>query len=166
MDRAWIEEYAAGGPSLAVSVDALSQQELDAHPVPGTWSIRQIVVHMMDSDLIASDRMKRVAAMDRPLLIGYDETAFSQLPGSETIEVATACEIFDKNRQMTARILRRLEDDAFERYGIHSADGKVTLASLVRAYIDHLEHHLVFLRDKRRRLGKPLPEEARSKGLG
>jgi hypothetical protein len=49
-----------------------------AFPVPGTWSIQQIVLHMMDSDLIASDRMKRVIAEDRPTLIGYNETAFSE----------------------------------------------------------------------------------------
>jgi len=45
-----------------------------AVPVPGTWSLQQIAIHMMDSDLIASDRMKRIASMDKPLLCGYDET--------------------------------------------------------------------------------------------
>ena len=28
-----------------------------AFPIPGTWSIQQIIMHLMDSDLIASDRM-------------------------------------------------------------------------------------------------------------
>jgi hypothetical protein len=156
VDRSWIEDYAAGGATLALAIKGLSQGELDAHPVPGTWSIRQIVIHMMDSDLIASDRMKRVAAMERPLLMGYDETAFSELPGSETLDVDIACEIFAKNRLLTAHVLRHLPDAAFERYGIHSENGKVTLAYFVRAYIDHLEHHMKFVRDKRQQLGKPM----------
>jgi uncharacterized damage-inducible protein DinB len=130
VDRRLIDQYEAGGPLLAKAIAGLSHDELHAFPVPGTWSIHQIVIHMMDSDLVASERMKRVAAMDKPLLIGYDETAFANLPGSNTIDASLACEIFEKNRRATAIILRALPDSAFERFGIHNENGKVTLEYL------------------------------------
>ncbi len=47
----------------------------------------------MDSDLIGADRMRRIAAMDKPLLIGYDETAFSLLPGINDMDVMDVCDI-------------------------------------------------------------------------
>jgi hypothetical protein len=78
MTRELIERYAAGGPKLGAAIVGLSRQQLNAFPVPGTWSIQQIVLHMMDSDLIASDRMKRVVAEDRPTLVRCDETACGQ----------------------------------------------------------------------------------------
>lgn len=156
MDKSLIETYAAGGLTLAKAIEGLDDSDLDAIPIPGTWSIRQIVVHLMDSDLVASDRMKRIAAMDKPLLMGYDETAFANLPGSQTIDAHLACDIFAKNRRLTAHILRHLPDAAFDRFGIHSENGKVTLAYMVPAYIEHLEHHMRFLRQKRQRLGKPV----------
>ena len=62
MNRELIDRYAAGGSQLAPAIAGLSREQLNAFPVPGTWSIQQIVLHLMDSDLIASDRMKRVAA--------------------------------------------------------------------------------------------------------
>jgi hypothetical protein len=34
----------------------------------------------------------------------------------------------------------------------------VTLASFVETYVEHLEHHMRFVREKRRLLGKPLAE--------
>ena len=79
MNRERIEVYARGGEKLRTAFQGLSHSDLTAYPIPGTWSLQQIGIHMMDSDLIGSDRMKRIAAMDRPLLIGYDETQFSLL---------------------------------------------------------------------------------------
>ncbi len=149
MNRSRIEVYVDGGKQLLDAYRGLSRQQLMAIPVPGTWSLQQIAIHMMDSDLIASDRMKRIAAMDRPLLIGYDETAFNELPGINDVDALAACEIFAQNRQLTAVILRSLPDSAFDRYGIHNEIGKVTLSQLVDNYIDHLNGHLVHIQKKR-----------------
>ena len=112
MNRDLIERYAAGASQPAEAIAGLSRDELNAFPVPGTWSIQQIVIHLMDSDLIGSDRMKRVAAEDRPpTLIGYDESAFACGLFYDQLDPRTACEVFQKNRQLTAEILRRLSDD-------------------------------------------------------
>jgi hypothetical protein len=154
MNRAIIEEYAAGGPALAKSIEGLAQKEFLAFPVPGTWSIQQIVIHMMDSDLIASDRMKRIIAEENPTLIGYHETWFSQRLFYEKQDPFLAAEIFDKNRQMTALIFRNLPDEAFKRIGTHNEHGRMTLEEMLMSYVRHLEHHLKFLRHKRTLLGK------------
>ncbi len=156
MNRDMIERYArgAGGPRRAI--EGLSREELLAVPVPGRWSIHQLVLHLFDSDQVGSDRMKRVAAMDKPLLMGYDENAYIRSLAYERLDPVLACELFEKNRLMTAAMLRALPDAAFERVGIHSERGIERLADLVKGYGDHLEHHLKFLREKRRALGKPL----------
>ena len=154
MNRQLIEQYADGGQKLMQAYWGLTQDELCWQPPDGSWTLHQIAIHMMDSDLIASDRIKRVACMDLPLLIAYDETGFSQLPGVASIPAFLALDVFCKNRQMTATILRALPDQAFTRCGIHNESGKVSLGYLVDAYIKHLEHHLVFVEKKRVLLGR------------
>jgi hypothetical protein len=156
MNRALIDQYVAGAPVLSRAIRGLTRQDLNAFPVPGTWSIQQIVLHLMDSDLIASDRMKRVIAEDRPSLVGYDESRFAANLFYDQLDAATAAEVFCKNRLLTGEILRRLPDAAFERTGVHSERGEITLANLVETYAGHLEHHMKFLRQKRALLGKPL----------
>ncbi|MBX9791298.1 MAG: DinB family protein [Pirellulales bacterium] len=152
-----VSRYIAGAKQPAEAIAGLADAELDAHPVPGTWSIREIVLHLMDSDLIASDRMKRVIAENRPpMLIGYDETAFAGRLYGKHLDVAKACEIFRLNREMTGEILTRLADDAFARTGEHNESGTVTLEYLVETYVKHVAHHLRFVREKRRLVGKPL----------
>ena len=152
MDRSRIEVYAAGGAELVRAYWGLSHEHLHTKPADGSWTLHQNAIHMLDSDLIASDRMKRIACMDNPLLCGYDETGFSSLPGSEKLNPFAACEMFQKNRVMTATILRALPDATFQRTGIHTESGKVSLAEIIDKYIYHLSHHLVHIAKKRAKL--------------
>jgi uncharacterized damage-inducible protein DinB len=154
-DRAMIDAYADGAGRVREAIVGLSADELNAFPVPGTWSIQQIVLHLMDSDLIASDRMKRVVAEENPAIIGYDETAFANRLRYDKLDPHVAADIFQKNRQMTAVILRDLPDEAFDRIGTHNEAGPLTLAALVETYVNHLAHHLKFLDQKRKLLSKP-----------
>ena len=149
MDRRKIELYAAGGAELVKAYWGLSHAHLHAKQPDGSWTLHQIAIHMLDSDLIGSDRMKRIACMELPLLCGYDETAFSKLPGTSQLNPFLACDLFQKNRDMTATILHALPDVAFQRVGIHTESGKVSLAEMIDKYIDHLRHHLLFIAKKR-----------------
>ncbi len=161
MDRIWIEHYANEASDLRASIAGLSSQELQSFPVPGTWSIQQIVLHMMDSDLIGADRMKRVAAEPKPpTLIGYDETAFVDNLFYHELDPQAACQVFEANRAITAEVLRRLPDSAFARIGHHNEHPEpMTLAHLLETYVGHLRHHLKFIREKRAKLGRPLAEK-------
>jgi len=156
MDRTNIDRYAAGGPLLIKAIESLSESDLNAFPVPNTWSIRQIVIHLMDSDLIATHRMKRMVAEDKPLLISYDETAFASNLCYDKMSVKLCCDLFALNRAHTTELLRAIPDDAFDRTGIHNQYGMITLGGTVENYARHLDHHMKFLRQKREILGKPL----------
>lgn len=156
MDKQMIEQYSRGGIQLQEAIKGLTAKEFLATPVPGTWSIQQIVIHLMDSDLIGADRMKRVIAEENPALIGYNETLFSQKLFYEKLDPFLAAEVFRKNRELMGVILTSLPESAFARSGMHNERGRVTLGELVSGYSQHLAHHLGFLRHKRQLLGKPV----------
>ena len=76
-----IEHYEGGGERLALSIRGLTREDLLCVPPAdakvGLWSIQQVVIHTMDSDLVSADRLKRMIAEDNPTLIGYDENKFA-----------------------------------------------------------------------------------------
>jgi uncharacterized damage-inducible protein DinB len=152
MHKAWVANYEAGADLPARAIEGLTREQLLAHPIPGTWSIQQIVIHLLDSDVIASDRMKRIIAEDRPLIIAYNETRFTERLFYDELNAAEAAEMFRLNRRLTSEILRRLPAEAFDRVGIHNEIGLVTLADQVQKYHDHLHHHLRHLYRKREML--------------
>jgi hypothetical protein len=151
-----IDRYAGGATTPAQWIKGLAREDLLAVPVPHKWSVQTLVLHVLDSDLIASHRMKRIIAEDLPLLISYDETAFAAKLGYEGLDVQLACELFRLNRELTAQILRAQPESVFARAGIHNQNGKQTLLEVVTMYGRHLEHHEPFLIEKRHRLGKPM----------
>ena len=54
-------------------------------------------------------------------------------------------------------MLRALPDEAFDRVGTHNRRGILAVGSSVKDYIDHVDHHLAFLLEKRARLEKLRP---------
>ena len=156
MNRDIIESFAAGGEILRRAVQDLTRDDLIARPGPGDWSIQEVVIHMADSDEIAIDRMKRILTEDNPPLLYADESAYIAhlLPHEQSIEDALT--LVEVGRKQWSRVLRRLPDEVFSRTGTHNRKGVLTLGEMVISYTKHLEHHLVFLRAKRERLGKAL----------
>jgi hypothetical protein len=156
VNRALIDQYEAGGDLPAKAVAGLTRDELLTRPVPGTWSVQEVVLHLMDSDLVGSDRMKRVIAEPGATLLAYDENRWVKHLGYDKLDPALACEVFRLNRKMTAAILRQLPDAVFTQTGNHTERGIESLELLVADYIGHLAHHMKFAREKRAKLGKSL----------
>jgi hypothetical protein len=150
---ALIDRYEAGGSILAYAVSGLSREQELARPGPGAWSTAELAAHLMDSDLVGADRMKRVISEPEPTLLAYDENAWVAHLGYQDLPVVEAVELFRANRQWMARVLRRLKPEDFERWGTHTERGRETLAHLLVNYAEHLDNHLKFLYAKRGNLG-------------
>jgi uncharacterized damage-inducible protein DinB len=154
MDRSLIDQYVKGSDDLRMAVRGLEREDLLAYPVPGTWSIQEIVIHVADSDLVISDRMKRVIAEDNPQLIGFDETRFVKGLHYNEQSIEDAVNLFELNRRQMARVLAKLPDQAFDRVGMHNERGPMKLSDLLAGAVNHLKHHLKFIVEKREKLGK------------
>jgi uncharacterized damage-inducible protein DinB len=144
-----IARYEAGAALVRQACSGLSASDLNTRIAPGIWSIQEIVVHLLDSDLIATHRMRRIAAEDLPLLVSYDENAFIANLPSDRMDFATALELFEVHRRYTAQWLRTLPAASFSREGIHTQRGKITLGQIVDLYASHVDHHLKFVDGKR-----------------
>jgi hypothetical protein len=156
-----IEEYAEGGAKLRAAVAGLTTEELNAFPVPGTWSIQQICVHLLHSDLFAVGRMCRIIAEDVPLLMNWNENTFVARLRYDTLPIEDVITCYETMRRVMSATLRQCKDEDFNRYGIHSLRGKLTLEEILVQYNTHLSHHLDYLKTKRAMLGKPLAEGSR-----
>jgi hypothetical protein len=160
MERELIEQYANGGDKLSLAIRGLTREDLlcvpDADAGVGKWSIQQVVIHCMDSDLVASDRLKRMIAEENPPLIGYDENKFTQNLFYAEQDAEQAVQIVNLNRKLFATVLRRLPDSVWGRKGTHNERGVVTVGDYLKATVEHLEHHLKFIHKKRAKMGKEM----------
>jgi len=151
-DQSALEKFASGGEVLRQAVWGLTEAQLKVFPVPGTWSIHQIVAHLMQSDAVAVDRMARIIAEETPLLMDWDENAAVEKLDYHTFPLEDLLLAFELNRKMICTVLRGLSPDDFDRVGIHSKRGRVKLSQFVELYSGHLDHHLKFIHQKRQLL--------------
>jgi hypothetical protein len=158
VDRSVIEAYASGPAKLRAAVAGLTREELTARPGPGKWSILEVVIHIVDSDAISIDRMKRILIEDNPPLLYADETAYVDKLFTHDQDLEDSLVLLEVGRRQWARVLRKLPDEAFARTGQHNRRGTVALGGMVASYVEHIDDHLKFILGKRANLGKPLPE--------
>jgi uncharacterized damage-inducible protein DinB len=149
----FIEEYLAGPAAVRKAVSGMNAEQLRARPVAGKWSTLEVVCHLADFEPIMADRMKRVIAEERPQLIGADEKRFAAALAYHERDVDEELTIVEKTRSQLARILRKLPQEALQRVGMHNERGPRTLEQLLTGAIGHVQHHLAFVKDKRKALG-------------
>lgn len=154
MDRNLIDLYEDGGRKLIKAIEGLTEADRTGFPVPGTWSINQLVAHLADCDLVFSERMKRVIAEDKPTLLGFDESKWAANLHYQLQSAPDLAALFDLNRKVTTNLLRLLPPEAFARTGTHSERGVQTVEDVLKYAVNHLDHHLKFLYAKREALGK------------
>lgn len=151
-----IERYNTGAELLVYATQQLNREQEQARPGPGRWSIAELVTHLLDSDLVYADRVKRIIAEDEPTLQGFDESAWNERLGGHERPVEPAVNLFVANRHWMSGLLRRLRPEDFQRVGHHTEVGRQSLAQIVVAVTGHLDHHLRFLYGKRGNLGVAL----------
>ena len=146
---ALIDEYAAGPYILEKGIFGMSDDALRATPVVGKWSTHQVICHIADFEPVYADRMKRVLAEHEPTLLSGDPNLFAARLAYDRRDTQEELRIIELVRKQMVRILRKLEPDDFQRRGIHSADGPLTLETLLRRITGHVPHHLKFIAEKR-----------------
>ena len=53
-----IDEYTVGPRKLRDTIAGMTPDQIDAAPIPGKWSTRQVVCHLADFESVYGDRMK------------------------------------------------------------------------------------------------------------
>ncbi|WP_417385806.1 DinB family protein [Gimesia sp.] len=144
-----IEEYLAGPDALRRAVEGMSTADLDAAPIPGKWTTRQVICHISDFEPVYADRMKRVIAEENPPLLGGDPDLFAARLAYEQRDLEEEFELIAAVRKHVARILQTLSPDQFERTGQHSHDGELSLATLLARITNHIPHHIQTIQEKR-----------------
>ncbi len=154
--RVLIERYREGYREIEQALAGVSKEELDAHPLPGEWSVREVVHHLADSEMVGALRLRRLLAEDHPTLGAYDENAFARgLHYGRPIEPSLA--VVDAVRHATAELLRRMTEAEWARTGTHSEIGEYSVERWLQTYASHCHDHADQIRRLRAAVAESRP---------
>jgi uncharacterized damage-inducible protein DinB len=148
-----IESYLAGPGELREAVSDLSLEQLTARPIPGKWSVLEVVCHLADTDANIAHRLKRVLSEERPQFERVQPDLMLAALAYHGRDVEEELTIFELTRRQMGRILRASPAAAWERTGIVGDRGDKSVRHMLNGAVEHLRHHLRFIVEKRQALG-------------
>jgi hypothetical protein len=136
-----LERFRRGAELLATVLTGAAGEEVDFTPAPGKWSIRQIMAHVADSELVGAHRLRLVIAEENPTLTAFDQDAWTKNLDYARRKPTQSLETFRRLRAENYELLKELPESTFDRAGMHTESGRRTLRSLLEGYADHAESH-------------------------
>ncbi|MGM0780234.1 MAG: DinB family protein [Bacillota bacterium] len=140
--QALIEEYSRGFTMLRESLSALSEEEIRYNPGKDKWSIHQIIIHITDSELVATHRMKKVLSEPEPLLPAPDQDAWASSLVYEQLDREQYLLLFKMLRSSMLPIIHNLTAEQLQRIAVYPDGARLTFKDLLEFRVGHIRGHL------------------------
>jgi len=121
-------------------IDPLSLVQVNREPAPGKWSIREIVAHLADCELVFSFRLRQTLAEDHPVIQPFDQTKWGERYAA--YDVASGLALFTAARNWNLKLLTTIDEADRHRPITHPERGTMTFWTIVETMGGHDINHL------------------------
>jgi len=128
--------------ALKKAVRGLTARQMSKREAPNKWSIKHVLQHLADSDLVLGWRMRMILAHERPPLTGYDQDLWADRLKYDDARPDDALREFGVLRKANVRLMRGASADELKRAGVHSERGDESIEYMMRLYAGHDLLHL------------------------
>jgi len=151
-----LEVMASTPEALRRAVAGLSRDQDGTPERPGKWSVRHVVQHLADSEMVGGFRFRMVLAHEAPELPAYDQDLWADRLRYQDADLATSLDDFATLRALNLRLLRNATpEDLEKRVMRHAERGDEPLGYMLSLYAGHDLVHLAQIRRIRQAIGAP-----------
>ena len=120
----------------------LSDSQIRRSRTKGKWSIRQIIAHMCDIELVLGFRFRMALSQSGTPLQAMDQDKWADGLRYHKVEWRKKLRAFRAMREDHLSLLWSLSRQEWRRFGIHEERGKETLERMVQMLAGHDINHL------------------------
>ena len=133
---------AATAKKLDRLIQGVSPRRLHTRPAPAKWSVKEIVAHLADGELVTGFRIRFILGSPGISIVAYDQDQWLISGHYEKRDPRKSVEQFRTLRQGNLDLLKSLEPEQWNHYGMHSERGKESIEKLVSLIAGHDINHL------------------------
>lgn len=130
---------------LRETVDSLSEEELEKTYRDDSWTVRQLVHHIADSQLNMYQRLKLALTDNLPTVPAFDQDAWAVQPDT-TLPVESSIKMLEGINERIVSLGNHLTEAQLDRTFIHEVNGEITVATKLTKLAWHEEHHLAHIK--------------------
>jgi uncharacterized damage-inducible protein DinB len=116
------------------------EERLERRPAPGKWSVRQIVAHLADCELVFAFRLRQTLAEDHPTIQPFDQDRWAARYAS--YDFAAALRLFEAMRGWNLLLIDGVPAPERQRPTSHPERGTMTFWTIVETMAGHDINHL------------------------
>jgi uncharacterized damage-inducible protein DinB len=135
-----VDVIASTPGSLSTILCHLSGAQVDRAPAPGKWSIREILCHLADTEMVFAFRIRQTLAEPHHLVQPFDQENWAKSYSAYTADKALA--VFAAVRDWNVSLIRSLPREAFSKPVTHPERGSMTLQTVIETMGGHDLNHL------------------------
>ncbi|MDB5053101.1 MAG: hypothetical protein JWM44_1151 [Bacilli bacterium] len=137
-----IVEYANGFNLIQQALNGLTEDQLNLREKVNGWSIKEIVIHLCDAEIVLTHRLKQVISEENPIMIGFDQDLWAKRQNYDLLDVTPHLEMLRYNRLSMVPILNSLAEEDWNRTGEHNQAGTLSLRDLAFKIVSHTQAHI------------------------
>lgn len=118
----------------------LSGAQLNRTPAPGKWSIREILAHLADCEMVFSFRLRQTLAEDHHIVQPFDQERWATRYAA--YDAASALALFQAARNWNLRFLTSVTGSDRHHPITHPERGTMTFWIIVETMAGHDVNHL------------------------
>lgn len=137
----WLGKISSYTARLREAVDGLDEEQLGKKYREGSWTVRQLVHHIADSQLTMYQRLRLALTDDNPTVLAFDQEKWAELPDND-LPVESSVRILEGLNERIVAIGKHVTDEQLKRVFTHETNGKISVATKLAKLCWHEEHHL------------------------
>ncbi|MFS0576152.1 YfiT family bacillithiol transferase [Sporosarcina sp. 179-K 3D1 HS] len=141
----WRKEIETYTDRLRETVGSLSEEELEKTYREGSYTIRQLVHHIADSQLNMYQRLKLALTDDNPTVPAFDQDKWVVQPDT-MLPVESSLKMLEGINERLAALFSNITEEQLNRPFIHRENGEITVATKLAKLSWHEEHHLAHIK--------------------
>ncbi len=123
-----------------------SEKELYQYAA-GKWTIKEIVLHLIDAEMVFNYRALRFARNDKTALSGFEENDYVQNSNANSIDFKVLIHDLSDLRKSTINLYKNMDDEMLQRGGNASANF-MSVRAIGYITSGHLLHHLQVIKER------------------
>ncbi len=135
------EQFGAGPKLIHEAISGVGPAEIN-RPGPEGWSVRDVLVHLSDTELVRAVRIRQMIAEDEPAFFAFDEGTWKRKLHYLWRSPEAALSLFQQTRFSTGELLRQCDRQSWARTATHPDRGLLTLADMLRIGVEHVDVHV------------------------
>ncbi len=128
-------------------IDSLSEEKMNYRYEPGKWTIKDMLLHMSDSERIFIYRALRFSRGDETAVPGFEESIYAEHARANEREKEDIMREYSLVRESSIAFIESLSDEALDRKGTAN-NYLLSVRYIVNLIYGHHRHHLNILRER------------------